>query len=236
MKKYIFLFLFCFMFGQGACADSAAERRALSVPHTIERDMKRLVDHLTHGERDKYEQAKAIAVWIASHVAYDNYTFAAQAGKASGHKASNRLQAGAQTADKVFDSKIATCAGYADLYEKMLNMAGISSQKVHGFAIYNASSAVDAKRKIRGESIGHVWNEIHLPRKDILVDLTGMSSGRVGDSSNRLTPTMQKAELRQINREKPTYAYTLKYFDFSYKDLQNAGDYRFDKHRKLFQR
>ena len=224
------------MFGIGAFAESTTERRALSVPHAIEQDMKRLVDYLTRNERDKYEQAKAIAVWIAAHVAYDNYTFAAQAGKASGHKASNRLQAGAQTADKVFDVKIATCAGYADLYEKMLNMAGISSQKVHGYAIYNSPNVADAKRKIRTESIGHVWNKIHLPRKDILVDLTGMGSGRVGDSNNRLTPTMQKAELRQINRENPTYAYTLKYFDFSYKDLQGMGDYRFDKQRKLLQR
>jgi len=235
MRKVI-VFIWLVFFPVLGWSASNAERRALSVPSGIEQSMPRLVNYLVQGERDKKEQAKAIAVWIAAHIAYDNYTLAAKAGKYTGKKVSNRLQAGAQTADEVFKIKIATCVGYADLYEKMLSMAGISSSKVYGFVLEHAASTTTAKHQIKGEKVGHVWNRVEISGRPVLVDITWMGSGRAGTSQQRLTPVMKQQELRQISREKPTYSYRLSYFDFSYADLQSRGEYRFNQQKKLLQR
>lgn len=236
MKKYLFLLVYCIMWTGICFAQSLGEKAALSVPRTYEQDMSQLSRYLVRGGRNKYDQAKAIAVWIASHIAYDNYTFAANAGKGSGYQSSSQLKGGAQTANEVFKTRIATCAGYADLYEKMLSSVGISSQKVHGYALYGVPSLIEAKRLIRQEKVGHVWNKVKLPTGDILVDITAMGQGSTGGTNTRLTPQMQRAELKKIKQEKPTYSYNTKHFDFSYKDMQADGEYRFDRDKKLIQR
>ena len=87
MKKIIFICLMI-IYSFSVHADSLAERWALTVPSVTENNMSQLVHYLTKGINNKYEQAKAIAVWIAAHVAYDNYSYSAM----TGGKVSNRLQ------------------------------------------------------------------------------------------------------------------------------------------------
>ena len=236
MKKIFYTLLLSILFAVGASASTAGERRAVSTPSSVEHNMNKLVYYLVQGERDDYEKAKVIAIWIATHIAYDNYTFAAGAGKESGKKASARLKKGAQDADTVFRTRIGTCVGYADLYQKMLSIAGISAQQVHGYAITGAASLADAKHRIRSESVGHAWNSVSLPGKKILVDITWMGQGQAGRGSQRLTTVQKQKELRQIERERPTYGYNLSHFDFQYKDLQKTGEYRFDPQKNVLNR
>lgn len=236
MKKIICTLLLSILFAIGASASTAGEKRAVSTPSSVEHNMNQLVHYLIKGERDDYEKAKVIAIWIATHIAYDNYSFAAGVGKESGKKASSRLKAGAQDADSVFKTRIGTCVGYADLYQKMLSIAGIASQQVHGYAITRAASLVDAKHRIRSETVGHAWNSVSLPGRKILVDITWMGQGQAGQGSQRLTTVQKKKELRQIERERPTYGYNLDHFDFQYKDLQKTGEYRFDRQKNVLNR
>ena len=233
MKKFFYTVLFSLLLSMVIPASASNEKLALSVPSSIEHNMNKLVNYLTQREKDDYNKAKMIAIWIASHIAYDNYTFAAGAGKKSGHKAAKTLKQGAQDADTVFKTRIGTCIGFADLYSKMLAMAGIESQQVSGYALTGVPSLAEAKHRIRKETVGHAWNIVHLPHKKILVDITWMGQGQAGQGAQRLTTHQRNRELRQIKRENPTYGYRMDHFDFQYKDLQETGEYRFDKQKKV---
>ena len=236
MKKVFCAFLLSILFSFNVFAVTSGERRALSVPSSVEHNMNKLVYYLIQGEKNDYEKAKIIAIWIATHIAYDNYTFAAGVGKQSGQKVSSHLKKGAQDADTVFKTRIGTCVGYADLYQKMLSIAGISAQKIHGYALTGVTGLADAKHRIRSETVGHAWNSVSLPGKKILVDITWMGQGQAGQGSQRLTTFQKNKELRQIKRERPTYGYRLDHFDFHYKDLQKMGEYRFDRQKNILNR
>jgi transglutaminase-like putative cysteine protease len=229
MKKIIFICLML-IYSFSVHADSLAERWALTVPSVTENNMSQLVHYLTKGINNKYEQAKAIAVWIAAHVAYDNYSYSAM----TGGKVSNRLQKGEQSAEEVFKTRIGTCEGYANLYSKMLGMAGIQNEQVRGFALDGLRNNADARKQIKREKVGHVWNKVNIPgRKSVLVDITWMSRGQTAQTDKRLTQHIKNRELRKIKRERPTYSYNMTYFDFTYKDRQKHGEYRFSLDRQI---
>jgi transglutaminase-like putative cysteine protease len=229
MKKIVFILWV--LFSVSVRADSLAERWAMSVPSVTENNMSQLVHYLTKGINNKYEQAKAIAVWIAAHVAYDNYSYSAM----TGVKVSNRLQKGEQSAEEVFKTRIGTCEGYANLYSKMLEMARIQNEQVHGFALDGLRNNAEALKQIKREKIGHVWNKVNIPghRGGVLVDITWMSRGQTSQTNKRLTPHIKKQELQKIKRERPTYTYNMTYFDFTYKDRQKHGEYRFSNDRQI---
>ena len=198
--------------------------------------MQALVQYLTRRDRNKEEQAKAIAIWIASHIAYDNYTLSVYE-KDSNHQVSGRLKKGDQDAQSVLKNKIGTCEGYANLYSAMLNMANIPNQKVHGFVLERQPNASAAKRAVKKEDIGHVWNKLKLNGKDdLLVDVTFMSRGKAGAGGGRLMAYQKTQEIRKLKREHATFGYDLSYFGFDYADLQNHGEYRFDKARKVIKK
>lgn len=235
--RYFLLVLVFLFFSPDTLGSSVSERAAASAPKSVGENMGELVRYLTRSETNKYDQAQAIAVWIASHIAYDNYTYTAKLGQKSGKKASARLAPGAQDAASVFKNRIATCEGYANLYENMLGIAGIRSEKIFGYVLENESSAIDAKKNIRTHRpVGHVWTMVHIPGgKKLLVDVTWMSRGQSGRTNQRLTPVMKNKEIQKMKQSNQTHAYHMKYFDFDYKTLQRNGEYRFS-HRKTLLR
>lgn len=236
MKRLFVLLAFLFL-SLNAWGYSRSENKALNVPRTMEKDMNLLVSHLVANEPDKLEQAKTIAVWIASHIAYDNYTYAAGVGKASGHTASSLLKRGDQDADSVFKNRIGTCTGYVNLYEKMLSLAGIRSQKIHGFVLEKVATVTQAKMKIRQEKIGHVWTQVlGVGNPNILVDVTWMSRGQSGNTNQRLTNQMRRQEIQKLQQESHQHPYDIQYFNFEYKNLHSQGEYRFSEDKKLLQK
>ncbi|MBR6412913.1 MAG: transglutaminase domain-containing protein [Alphaproteobacteria bacterium] len=223
-----FLFLCVLFFSCGVFAVSMGERRALSIPKGQDDNMPRLVHHLTDNIPDKTEQAKAIAVWIASHIAYDhdlNSTYRIASSKAG------------QSGDDVFKNRIGICSGFSDLYEKMLRQVGIRSEKVYGYVVENAPTQTKAKLMVKKEKIGHVWTKVHIPgRLPLLVDTTWMARGSFGGTKKRHSEMARKREIRQNKRENKSYAHNMKYFDFDYADLMNQGEYRFSTMRQLIKK
>jgi len=211
-----------------AWAVSVGERRAMTVPKGVNESMPRLVHYLTDNIADKTEQAKAIAVWIASHIAYDhdqNSTYRISVQKAG------------QSAEEVFKNRIGICAGFADLYERMLSMAGIKSEKVYGFVIESAPTQTKAKIMVKKEKIGHVWTKVHIPgKKPLFVDTTWMARGGFGGGNRRRSEQARRQEIRQNKRENKSYNHSMAYFDFSYPDLTQQGEYRFTTQRQLIRR
>ena len=227
IKKYLLLcmILFC---SCAALAVSVGERRAMTTPKGVEDNMHRLVHHLTDNMFDKTEQAKAIAVWIASHIAYDHDANAAY-----------RIgtQKNGQSADEVFKNRIGICVGFSELYEKMLHMAGIKSEKVYGFVIDSAPNQTKAKIMVKKEKIGHVWTKIYIPgRQPLYVDTTWMARGTFGGGKHGRTEQARKREIRQNKRENKAYHHNMNYFDFTYSDLMSQGEYRFTTQRQLIKR
>ena len=230
MKKIVFI-LWVLFFSVNVYAYTLGEKIALTVTPASENNITQLVHSLTKGTTDKYKKAQAIAVWIASHIAYDNYSYKAM----TGGKVSKRLASGEQTAEEVFKTRIGTCKGYANLYAKMLDIAGLQNDKVYGFVIDNARNKANANKRVKQETIGHVWNKVNIPghRGGVLVDITWMSRGQTAQTNKRLTQHIKNRELRKIKRERPTYSYNMKYFDFTYKDRQKHGEYRFSNDRQI---
>ena len=223
-----FLFLLVLFFSATSLAVSVGERRAMTAPQGLSDNMPMLVHHLTDNMFDKTEQAKAIAVWIASHIAYDHDT-----------NATYRIatQKSGQTADEVFKNRIGICVGFSELYEKMLRLAGIRSEKVYGFVIDNAPTQTKAKIMVKKENIGHVWTKVHIPgRQPLYVDTTWMARGTFGGGKRGRTEQARKREIRQNKRENKSYTHSLNYFDFTYSDLMKQGEYRFTSQRQLIKK
>ena len=224
MKKFLFLFVLLVSFQSSAM--SVGERRALSVPRGVERNMNTLVQYLTSNISDKKEKAKAIAVWIATHIAYDHETNAVA-------QATNKNE---QTAEDVFKNRVGICVGFVELYGKMLNIAGISNETIRGFVIEGIPNTTKAKINIKKTKIGHVWTKVNVGGQNLLVDVTWMSRGHFGGMENKKNTQARKREFRKNQREGKTYNYEMLYFDFKYSDLMNRGEYRFDKQRKIIKK
>ena len=226
MKRLVFLFLL--LFAGVSFGSSMAERRASMVPRGVDENMPRLVHYLTDNMLDKTDQALAIATWIASHIAYDydaNATYRVATPKSG------------QTADEVFKNRIGICVGFAELYEKMLQMANIKSEKVYGFVVEAAPTQTKAKMMVKKEKTGHVWTKIHIPgRKPLYVDVTWMARGGFGGSKRTRSEQARKREIRKNKRENKSYEYSQEYFDFTYPDLMQQGEYRFTTQRQLIKK
>ena len=146
MIKRIF-FLFLLFMSASALAVSMAERRALNAPRGFDDNMPQLVQYLTDNMSDTTDKAEAIAVWIASHIAYDHDTFDAQT-----QQWVRKISREEQSAKQVLKDKIGVCSGFADLYEKMLHLAGIRSEKITGYVVEGASSKMNAKTILKKKS------------------------------------------------------------------------------------
>ena len=227
IKKTVYM-LFALFFSLNALALSVGERRATSVPKNFETNMNQVVHYLTDNIYDKTEQAKAIAVWIATHVAYDQDANAAY--RIGTHK-------NGQAADDVFRNRVGICLGFSELYEKMLKLANIRSEKVFGFVMEKSASKVKAKTEVKREKIGHVWNKVIIPgRPPMNVDVTWMARGKFGGGPRKKTEWARKREFRKNQRENKTYVHDMTYFDFSYSELEQWGEFRFDNKRQAIKK
>ena len=207
-----------------------AERRALTAPRNLDENMPQLVQYLTDNMPDATDKAEAIAVWIASHIAYDHDTF-------DNGVVRRKISDKEQTAEQVLKDKIGVCSGFTNLYEKMLYLAGIRSEQVRGYVIENASGKAKARTMVKKTTTGHVWNKVYIPGKpSIYVDTTWMSRGRFYLNQRRHTEIKRKQEIRKTKREHKSHDYNMDYFDFNYSDLMRQGEYRFNDTRQLIQK
>lgn len=110
-----------------------------------------LVRYLVEGKNDVLFKIKIIHDWVADNIYYDLDTF---------HKGPKNADVSYQ---EVLKTKKTICAGYANLYEKMCEYAGIEILKISGIA--------------KGlDPLGpHAWNAIKLNGKWYIIDTTWSS-------------------------------------------------------------
>jgi len=112
-----------------------------------------VVTKLVTGVSDQFLKVKAIHDWICDNIVYDTETAFERA---------NRRQ----DYISVLRTKLAVCAGYANLFNQMCELASIESTGITGY-----SKGFGYTGKI-GSSPDHDWNAVKINNKWYLVDVT----------------------------------------------------------------
>lgn len=150
------------------------DERVKNVPSAIknavfkrpESAITKLVDFLVKDEPDLFLQVKTIHDWITDNIAYDTSSFF------SGNVPS-------QDWEQTLRSGKSVCEGYSGLFNKMCDIAGITSVKIHGYArgygfdLFGPEDLSDSN---------HAWNAVQINGYWYLVDCT-WDAGNVNGTS-----------------------------------------------------
>mgnify|MGYP000925147853 CR=1 FL=1 len=143
--------------------DSVLHERVGRVPPSISGWIRRdpelymgpLVKALMAGIYDPFERVKVIHDWIADNIRY-NF---------EGYKTGN---VGDNSWVGVLKSGVSVCAGYANLFDHMSNLAGIESKVISG---YSKGYSYDPYEIPEHES-NHAWNAVRILGRWYLLDVT----------------------------------------------------------------
>jgi len=131
------------------------DRYALDAPDSVESSINTLAAYLCKPSRDDRERAKAIYIWVTSHIAYD--TDALRSGNYRDTSASAVLQ-----------NRKAVCSGYANLYKALADSAGLNAIVITGTA-----RSKDMINMIGGTpDSNHAWNAVNIQGQWELLDAT----------------------------------------------------------------
>lgn len=168
MKIKLLFCTFAVLLLCAAKAESASyaniDKRAVMAPIFMEERMSNLVEYLTRGTKTEKEKARAIAVWIASRVDYDDV----KNRKIMQYVEKNKGKI-PNTGD-AFVTRKGVCLDFAVLFYRMAKEAGIKSVVVLGYA-----GTVSMKDKQKGTVAKHAWNAAKLDGKWYLLDVTWSS-------------------------------------------------------------
>ncbi|MBN2465120.1 hypothetical protein JXD38_05815 [candidate division WOR-3 bacterium] len=151
------------------------DSHALVVPSDIYRRMEddpsggleQLVQELLRGVTGEFHRAKVLHDWVADNISYDT-------------RAYRTGSIGSQSFERTLRNRTAVCAGFAALYQKMCELAGLECVVVSGYARgigYDIYAGQDP-----GES-NHAWNAVRIGGEWRLVDVT-WDAGHYGDDGS----------------------------------------------------
>jgi hypothetical protein len=193
-KNILLLFVFLLLVSWRAFPQSAKDTADYSAVDSSARnveykgDLKLLVADLTKNCKSDREKARAVFVWIADNIAYD-YKFINKNKKIKFPKyraGEDRNTKDAEWEDKylatVLYKGMAICDGYARLFKRMCNYAGLQTDIVNGYTKNNPSQIGRM-----GEE-NHAWNGIILDGSYYFLDVTWASGGCDRDEEGKLEP------------------------------------------------
>ncbi len=192
LPAVLILLLPCLLFGQQVkpVADfSKADTLAKTIKY--DNDLTLLTKQLTSPFPEQLLKVRAIFRWITENIAYDfkyfdKYSYKGKEPKTftcSGDSLGCEIKKTAwETAyiTKVLDKKKAVCQGYAMLFKKMCDIAGIQSAVVPGYVrteYYEVGTP--------GE-LDHAWNAVLLNGDYYLLDATWAAGGCSKDEDGKL--------------------------------------------------
>ena len=166
LQNLLFLILLSILFsevGYSQIGDVINTRVSFQKVKVSKKEMpintKSLAKQITKYSQTDFEKAKAIFIWIASNIEYDNEL-----------RTNIKLQKSIYTSEEnvlknVLKRKKALCGGYAFLYKELCKQVGIESQVIHGYSKKYYSTSY---RK----QVDHTWNAVKVNGKWRLLDLT----------------------------------------------------------------
>lgn len=172
-------------FSQSIPTADYTEVDSLARTVTYNNNLKLLVNDLTKGYDTQLLKARAIFAWIADNIAYDykmynrnkRNPFKCRKGqncKEEYIKWENKL------IGKTLSKEIAICEGYARLFKRMCEYAGISVEVVSGY-IKNEKSQIG-----RMGILDHAWNGIYIDGEYYYLDVTWAAGVCSKDEKGRL--------------------------------------------------
>ena len=186
MKKILLIIILCLI---SVCTNAANYRtldsRAQRVPKQYEESLPKLVQYLIEPyQNDEEKKARVLLGWIVYHIDYDDY-------KADTIVKSNRRRRGSSlNSGDIFETRVGVCEDIANLYQRMLGLAGLDSVVVSGYAGFNVT------RQTKPES-RHAWNAVKIDGKWELIDPTWAMRGDVKALEDIGSNLAHKRELRQ---------------------------------------
>lgn len=130
------------------------DQYALKTPVNIEYNLPKLTTYLTQNCTSDIEKTRAIFIWIASHIKYDEHAYA------SGIIVS-------KVPEEVLKRKKAVCEGYSALFQKMCELAGLENKTIIGYG--------KGRGYVQGSVFNrtnHSWNLVKINGKWELFDVT----------------------------------------------------------------
>lgn len=129
------------------------DKHAIRAPKHLEHSSQTLAAYLIEPAKNDREKARAIYRWITHNIAYDDEGFF-------------RGQTGDLSPDGVLRNRRAVCEGYAGLFKRLGQLAGLEVEIISGYS-KGYSYAVDGN-----DSINHAWNAVKIDEQWQLIDTT----------------------------------------------------------------
>ena len=141
---------------------TAIDAHVAGIERPTQGDSTEFVKRLIKPARTPLERVRAIAWWMASHIAYDHDMFRNQFPKQQAGQAPLKAIAANKPAAVMRRGK-AVCSGYAALFVALCRTIGIEAAEVSGNVRYN--------------DVGHKWNAVRIGGRWQLLDITYMAAG-----------------------------------------------------------
>ena len=169
MKKILLILMFSFICSSVAFARSnyrSVDARAEKVPAKYEESLPDLVGYLIEPYKNSDEEkARVIMAWIVYHIDYDDYK-ADTITKNNGRRHPTRIGTG-----DIFETRAGVCQDIANLYQRMVGLAGLDSIVITGYAGMNVT-----RRDM--ENNRHAWNAVKIKGNWEFVDPTWAIQGK----------------------------------------------------------
>lgn len=125
-----------------------------------------LAEEITGSIAGDYEKLQAIHDWVAKEIYYDKDFL-------NGKTKRTNINSIA-----VLNNRYAVCSGYANLTNDLLAAAGIPSRQVIGYALGITSEVGWDDVDLQNVDPNHVWNEVYIDGRWIIIDATWDSSNK----------------------------------------------------------
>ncbi len=156
-QKLIFIIFFTGLSAGSVYSQSGgngeADRHALSTEAAATEDPERLAEYLTRPFNDETQKVRAIFRWIAEHIRYDTQAFF-------------RSDSSWEEPHQVLRHRTAVCTGYANLFARLADYAGIENELISG---HSKGYGFEPGEPF---SVNHAWNAVRIDGSWRLVDPT----------------------------------------------------------------
>lgn len=132
------------------------DQHVRACPKSAARNVTSLAAYLAAGCQTPWEKTRAIFVWLAENIQYDDH----------GYNTGSYIHKD-YDAETVLDRKTAVCEGYSNLFLALADEMGLEAKKVSGYA-----KGYSHYRGQKFQQTNHAWNLVRLDDKWHIFDAT----------------------------------------------------------------
>lgn len=137
-------------------------------PDHEENSIQSIAAYINRSAKTDLEKARGVYVWLTDNISYND-------------KGYNSHNFGDNSAEGVLKSRVAVCAGYADLFEAIAKNTGIEAISIVGYA-----KGINYEEGDHFSESNHAWNAVKIDNAWRIFDATWGEGGGVKDKKGRL--------------------------------------------------